>query len=115
MSIHNHGTAQTLNIYIPKDICDQFIRDNQVKFHVAEGLDEACLYLIPDPNGLTANKTSVGKQIIHLNLGYLEAYKVIWPEVDINSIRATQVNHEIINNEIKINCPSWLVKVNTNG
>jgi hypothetical protein len=113
MSVNSHGSAPTLNIFIPKDICAQFVKhEDRAKFHVAEGLDEeACLYLIPDPNGLTANKTNVGKQIIHLNLGYLEAYKVVWPETDINMIRATQVRSEIISNEIKVYCPYWLVKV----
>lgn len=104
--------ASTLNIYIPKDICERFPKfDGRSKFHIAEGLDEDCLFLIPHEDGLTANKTSIGKQIIHLNLGYLENYKVVWPEKDINTIRATQVSHEILNGEIKVACPKWLKRV----
>jgi hypothetical protein len=115
MSINSHGSSQVLNIFIPRNICLQFIKNenDKARFHVAEGLgNEACLYLIPDPGGLIANITNVGKQIIHLNLGYLEAYKVLWPEPNVNMIRATQVRFEIMNNEIKVYCPSWLVKVN---
>ena len=112
MSVLYHGKDMAICIYVPHMICDQLPKFNdKSRFHIAEGLNDECLYLIPDEDGLTANKSKVGKSIVKLNPAYLDNYKIIWPDKPSTPIMATKVTYEIINKEIKINCPSWLKKV----
>jgi hypothetical protein len=115
MSILYHGKTMALTIYVPRDICETLPTfEGRSRFHIAEGLaQENCLYLIPHPNGLIAHKSTVGKNILHLNLGYLEGYKILWPEgAKVNTpILATRVEHEVVDQEVKVYCPEWMVRV----
>jgi hypothetical protein len=116
MSILYHGKTMALSIYIPRDICATFptFEQDRSRFHIAEGMaEDDCLYLIPHADGLVAHRTKVGRNILHLNLGYLESYKIVWPEGarENTPITATPVKHEVTNGEIKVLCPEWMVRV----